>query len=1432
MSFNWTKIISLDSSQNNAFEELVCQLAKKEYFENKKDYIKVGNPDGGVECYIVLENGDEIGFQAKWFLSTPQNTQWQQIEESFKTALAKHPNLTKYYVAIPLDRADPRVDNRQSFMDKWNEKVEKWKKYVKDEYNRDIEIEYWGSSELIERLSNEENSGLKKFFFGEIDLSNKWFDEQNQYAIKDLGPRYTPEINVEMDIVQYFDALSRNENFKNNINNLYHEMMINYNKILSHTYLKDKKLNEYLQELKVKLSDFEEFYNSINFLDNSMIDFDLLQNKISNINRLSNDIWDYLDKLNKQEIENKKIKTTNGYRTSTSYDSSIREISEAVSSLRDFGDWIRKFSKLINNPYIILDGEAGIGKSHLLADVVVQRAKREYNSIFLLGQYFRQDKAPWSQILDDVLRLKCNEDKFLEALNSKAEAERKRIIIFIDALNEGEGKSFWSEFLSSFIELIKKYEWLGFVFSVRTTYKRLIIPQNVREDKSITFLTHYGFEDVEYDAMKIFFDYYHIEQPSVPLLHPEFLNPLFLKLFCDGLQNKRLTKIPEGYEGITAILKVFQDGIEDKLIKKYPSIKSLKILDKVKSKLIPKILESQIILYEKAYKLVENIASKFRLEKSGLLDDLISEGFLTKNMQYDFDKKEYYEVVYIAYERFEDHLKAEYLLDNFLDINKPKESFEKEPLGDIFEEDNIWENKGIVEAISIQLPEIAKVELIDMVEQNSILIKAFFESLLWRKSESISENTVKRIVKNIDNVDNIQKRIFEIFFLVASNPKHPFNANLMHSYLKDFSMKERDVWFIPLLNDIYLDYGINPIKRLIDWAWSDKKKDYISDDSLLLTSMALSWLLLTSNRELRDCATKALISILQGRVNIVLELLKKFENINDPYIYERLFAVAFGVVVRSEKNDFLKEIGEYIYETIFNKEKVYPHILLRDYAKNTIDYILYLDIELNIDYEKVKPPYESYFPQLDELPTNEEIDKYEDRDKNYYNSQIIFSMTTEYGRGTGGYGDFGRYVFEGKISDLIDNRKYHQAVSNYATKKIFEEYGYDGEFFDEAEKRIQEKNRYNYDRHYHKIERIGKKYQWIAMYDTLARLIDNFKMRDPSSGWGEEKRYIDYKGAFEPFARNIDPTILLKETKGSWYLDADTNNWWSPKSDIQWLMDNQKWINYSDDLPSPKNSIFFIDDNGIEWISLDANPNWKEPLKLGVERSNATYKQLRYTLNSYLIPNNELNEFIKWAKKQNFWGDWMPKYSEYYEVYYREYYWSEAYNFFKQPNYGGSDEWEEVNNYRHKVGLTNIYYFWECLFDYSKNDTLQMYMPSKILFNGLKLRYAKKDGYFIDEQNDVVCFNPSIDNKTNPSLLVKKDILIEFLKENNLTLVWTIIGEKQVIPPSFNRNEDYFGVMQMSGFVTLDGQGIINLKESNADSGSYNKKINIQDMKL
>lgn len=136
---------------------------------------------------------------------------------------------------------------------------------------------------------------------------------------------------------------------------------------------------------------------------------------------------------------------------------------------------------------------------------------------------------------------------------------------------------------------------------------------------------------------------------------------------------------------------------------------------------------------------------------------------------------------------------------------------------------------------------------------------------------------------------NFNTDIFYMLYSCATMLNHPFNAEFMFAYLSKFSMKERDVFFIVILNKIYLDTDMNPIVRLIDWCCSDNDRKYVDDEAIFLAAIALAWLFCTSNRELRDCATKALICILIDRINLVLRLLQKFKNIDEPYIKERLF---------------------------------------------------------------------------------------------------------------------------------------------------------------------------------------------------------------------------------------------------------------------------------------------------------------------------------------------------------------------------------------------------------------------------------------------------------------------------------------------------------------------------------------------------------------
>lgn len=138
MDINLLNIRSIGGSQQLGFEEFCCQLARHEVLE-EAELIRKGSPDAGVECYAIFPDGQEWGWQAKFLTKRPGKTQWQQVDNSVKKALEKHPKLTKYIVCMPIDRPDPRIPNARWFMDRWNGRVEMWSAWACE---RGMQVEF------------------------------------------------------------------------------------------------------------------------------------------------------------------------------------------------------------------------------------------------------------------------------------------------------------------------------------------------------------------------------------------------------------------------------------------------------------------------------------------------------------------------------------------------------------------------------------------------------------------------------------------------------------------------------------------------------------------------------------------------------------------------------------------------------------------------------------------------------------------------------------------------------------------------------------------------------------------------------------------------------------------------------------------------------------------------------------------------------------------------------------------------------------------------------------------------------------------------------------------------------------------------------------------------------------------------------------------
>ena len=1357
-NLNWNDIRPINNSLNEGFEELVCQLARIEKIDSAVKFIRKGKPDAGVECFWILDTGEEIAWQAKFFTSSLEETQWRQINKSVSTALAKHPNLKRLYIAIPIDPSDARVDNQKSMLDKWNIHVTRWVNEA-NSLSRAVEFVPWWNSDLIGKIQSAD-SGFLHFWFNKEEFTTEWFSRQNELAIADLGPRYTPELNVELPISHLFDGLSHSDKYVSEIGRMCLGIIQIVRKLIGR--LNGKYDMACLSESVDKLDSVFAQYNP---RDVNILPVDELLGILSVI---KNQAYSLSDKL----------------REDSSYYS---EYSSSRELIRQVGDFERYLSSpivaLANNPFLLLSGVAGCGKSHLFGDVVAGRMAEKYLSIFVLGTYFSTGEDPWIQILKQC-DVKCTIDEFLYSLNMLASINQQRILFFIDAVNEGNGKTLWKKYVGSFITRLKEYEWLGLAMSVRSTYINHIFPDKILSSNLIVKYVHRGFEDVTYDAVKRFFQYYGIEVINSPLLIPEFNNPLFLSLFCQGLSRAGYKRVPSGDNGLSAILRLYMDGVNTTLSEpdKLDYDDSIKLVQKAVEELaIARIKnKNQPLSVDAAVRIVNDISVTYGV-KTGLFKYLVDEHIISKDLGGDGN-----DIVEFSYERLQDYYSASYIVNN-TDIKTVFNTGGEYAF--LFENPNErYFNSGLLEALAIILPERRGVELYEVLPCSSefSVAETFINSLIWRKTDTIF---IEKIENYIDDVvlsyEYLNIEFWDVILQVAAIPSHPFNALWLHEHLSSFSMSDRDSWWtIWLKNNCFYN---STIGKIVQWSYD---ADCDEPETIKLICIVLAWFHTSTNRELRDRSTKAMICLLNKHIDILVDIMHLFEDVDDPYVQERLYAVAYGSVLQ---NQFVvahySKLVEYIYKTIFNKDEVYPHILLRDYARNTIEYYVAQGNMINFPIESVRPPYKSEF-QIEAL-TNEELDaKYKsdniDETERYRHAanKILHSMTTEYGRGCCGYGDFGRYTFE----YALDHWKVNcDALSNMAVEWIFEKYGYNvekhGNFDNKIGYRVNRRD---------PNERIGKKYQWIAFHEMLARVSDNFDMKEES--WREDV-IVPYQGPWNPYVRDIDPSVFIREASNE--LAFEINGWFSNDEEIYDKSPIYEWVKDGSDMPDPLQSLEFVDNNGDSWIVLLNYPEWKE----NYDDDQEPYKLIWQQVRSYLISDEEYEDFLDWAKKQDFTGRWMPEPASRYEVFEKEYYWSPAYNDMgmcsEQRTVAGTD-----GNAKYDIYMTYVKYLWEAENDHSKTEALSYSRPSKLIFDGMGMVSSVREGIWAGPTGNIVCFNTSVWHGTNECLLIRKDMFLKFLRDNRLRVIWTVIGEKNIIR-DYSRNPLYDPI-EMSGCYYFD----------------------------
>ncbi len=1356
---NFNNILPIDGDQRAGFEEFICQLARKEKNPKFIEFTRLGNPDGGLECYWQLDDDSIVGWQAKYFMTAFGTSQWNQIEKSIEDAVNnfKKFNLKKIIVAVPTDA--PFKMNKTL-----KDKIKKWKEF--ENARDDLEIEFWGESEIIERISTPEMEGFKSFWFGELELPSHWFKEQAENTILSFKNKYNPDLSIKTGNEKYFNSLSRNESFRqyffNEINQYLYSLRdyswscndkinrLNLEELNNLNFNSNFETN--MEEIKQILLNFEERYFQMDKLDIVKIN-----RHIENISNLSLNLEKIIDSLqdNAKKDDEKLLKNL--------YFSNIR----FKNSLNQFKTFLESEEvNVINNPFIIFNGDAGIGKTFLFVQTLDEKIKNNENCILLFGHQFSNNQNPRITIMDELDLRNFNFENFLDALECKAQIQKSRILILIDALNESQSINLWNNYLTQILNSISKRKWIGCALSIRKEYfDDLELHEKFNE--IVSNVTLEGFKYNTQEVILKYFDYYNLPVNNSQLFRHEFYNPLFLKLYCETISNDRTIK---DLNGLINLFEAYFKSINKNLSSIYNYPNEINLVKKSLLKLIEKGIYGGL-KFEEAYDIVFNFLKDYNFA-TNFLNSLIDEGLLIRL------KWRNLEGVYITFQLLADYLNVEYLLNN-KNLEEFCSLFSKYPeSGVILHPDIEFSDEEILNMLSIYIPEKFGKEFYSIIPENLKedynIIESFVYSLKWR-CYSINDNILDYIKNNVLKYHGTADDFLKTLIYLAPIENHLLNAEFTHKFLFNMSLPDRDYLWTIFINKDYMES--DDLETIVKFCFTNSFTNY-SDNSVKLYSIILSWFLTSSHRKLRDYSTKALVYILKNRIDVLIEILKQFENVNDPYVYERLFAVAYGCTLLNTNNSNLDRLAIYVYEVIFNVEgEIYPNILLRDYAKNTIEYILNLmDIpEINLD--KIKPPYfQENFP---EIPSDDEIRLLKDEHKAI--RKIFFSMGVEHDNEGNfyGLGDFGKYVFQSNLAiwkdQLNEDDISYYDLMKLALKRIFE-LGYDARLHGDFDTFIRFQNR---DKAV--VERIGKKYQWIVLNEILAKVSDKYEQIDRNHFGNDDK--IDFDGAWQLFIRDIDPTILNLD--GNLEIENPFINLYDVAN-----FDKEDYMLTIDDLPNPINFIetaYDFGDSNLNALILEGYFNWKEALPLLKDKYQFPDKDVSLQIKCLLIPRNKSKKIIDYFKYCRIEWKLIPESYDLHNIFNKEIPNSSPFNWLYENDY---DEDRIIRPLNLKVEfpvINSSAMEWDSI---NNNHYLKV---NKKLFNYFNLYYKDFDS-FIYHENDVVGFDFSEIDNTGSLLMFDKELLQSYANENNLDIVFMVLGNKRYSHDEFNKFLDFSGI--------------------------------------
>ena len=1368
-----------DGSRHRAFEELCFQL--RDPPPDGAKLVKTGDPDGGFEWYVNLRNGVQWGWQAKFIFEI--DSLLDLMERSLRTVVQKRPKCRRLTFCIPFDLSDA-VDagKRKSARQKFEDRKQGWCSRIPGAER--VRIDLRSAGDILQRLVGHPNQrGIEKFFWNEEVFSPAWCQRRLKVSVDAAGERYSPKLHVDPSVAFALEGLAQSETYWETFR-VRQDAVLKAADHLEVSHYTRIGVTPQLKRLIKSLAAWRCHVRSRVELP-ARLDPEPLLDSTRAVMETAQGAYPHDRSSHVEREKAAKGRVNVRQRIGWLQD----DLHGLLSALADFEDFVKsRATEAVACGALLLTGDAGQGKTHLFCHATNRAVKAGQPAILLLGGQFT-GRNVWSEIAERLGLGQVGSEVLVGAMQAAAEASQAPFLLLIDALNEAENPSAWQSELPGLLAEVARNPWISIGVSVRSTYRDTVLPAEGLSD--VAEVNHQGFSGRELEAVERFFSVYGLDQPGMPLLSPEFTNPLFLKLYCEGLKGTGPNSSTVGEAHVTEVFERYLQSKADPIARRLKLDSLTRPVHSAIDAFCKALADANrdILARDDATSIINGFAPGHAQWPETMLGALLSEGVLTADVAWDSEFADTVEVIRFTYQRFADYRIGSALIGSLggdtkhlgeaLADGKPlRKRLEAAPAG--------W-----IEALSVQMPEQFGVELLEAAEWRLDSFRgrqwkeAFVRSIAARQPSAVTPRT-RGLLRKVQQQQsrNLSDLVLETILSVAPSPGHPLNADFLHELLKKSPMPERDVaWSMPTYTAF--DYG-GTLDRLIRWAARGPYPN-CTDEVVELASIPIVWTFTSPNRRLRDYATKALSRLLSGHLSVLRSLIRRFGSVDDPYVVERLAVVSHGAVLcgGSAATQAAVAACEELKRVVFDDEQV-PNIIARDAVRGIYEWCAEHDLIDRNAYQEVLPPYRSARP---EKPRTEK-----QFERQYgWGAPSNGRKMRSYGRlflSLLGMGDFSRYVVGAKLrhfshSPISRRRPAGRTMREYpnelGSRWIFERVlslGWTPERFAEFDDLCSHEGE-------HKAERFGKKYQWIGLRELIARVADNFHMKD-----GDGRQPAPYGGPWQFFGRDIDPTLppapRVRNEDGGFDLtptfpsSSNEERWWMPQGP-QYRRDDppvaEGWAHDSGDVPEFEPLVRRKDERGTRWVALHAVYQWDDDVP---ENRSKPRRRLWSHIYSWLVDPADRDALVAYLERHSLMGRWMPEGREHIDsAYLGELPWAAAAN--EYPDF-----WQEISPRDPSEPIdVKVYpaweeYYWEGnVLDCSIDEDVRAFSPAPVLFRSGKLRWVPGTREWRIPSGETVA--RYVEGDGHMALLVREDWLKRTLRNAGHCVVFGWLGQKQLM---------------------------------------------------